>query len=275
MESRFVRKIHNVGFYVFAIMSRFGYEGKKIITLLLLLLCISNYLTGEVVVFTKQDSADWTLPENQDRIADSVWITRKHNQSIFNIAQESGYSGSSGSPVNTLWAGTAISEAENGDFVSFVTMHGGSPQLLIDDTVALYLPQYGEYYDVVFLSYSGGNNGGGFSYSREQMYPDHLHINNHEITPNQVLIHQNYPNPFNPVTTLRYELLEDSFVKITIFDMLGNQINNLISQNQSSGFNVVQWNATNDAGSPVSAGLYLYAIQAGEFRQTRKMILLK
>ena len=43
-------------------------------------------LKSEVVIFTKQDSADWTLPQNQDRIADSIWITRKHNQSIFNLS---------------------------------------------------------------------------------------------------------------------------------------------------------------------------------------------
>jgi len=52
-------------------------------------------------------------------------------------------------------------------------------------------------------------------------------------------------------------------------------INNLVKSNQSSGFKSVQWNATNNLGQPVSAGVYLYTIEAGEFRQTKKMILLK
>jgi hypothetical protein len=86
---------------------------------------------------------------------------------------------------------------------------------------------------------------------------------------------QNYPNPFNPVTTLRYDLTEDAFVNITIYDMMGRVVKTLVNNQQNAGFKSVIWDATNDAGSPVSAGLYLYTIQAGAFRQTKKMVLLK
>ena len=127
---------------------------------------IDFQLATGTVVFTKDDSADWTLPENQDRITDNVWITRKHTQSLFNIAQEDGYSGNSGSPVGTLWADTTTTAAVSANYTSFVAMHGGSTQSLIGDTVSLYLPQDGLYFDVTFLSFSGGNSGGGFSYSR-------------------------------------------------------------------------------------------------------------
>ena len=85
----------------------------------------------------------------------------------------------------------------------------------------------------------------------------------------------NYPNPFNPITKLRYDLPKDAFVSITIYDMLGNVINNLVSGNQSSGFKSIKWNATNNQGVPVSAGVYLYKIQAGDFVETKKMVLLK
>ena len=85
----------------------------------------------------------------------------------------------------------------------------------------------------------------------------------------------NYPNPFNPVTHLRYNLPEDALVNITIYDMMGRQVSTLVSSQQTAGFKSVLWNATNDKGSPVSAGLYLYTIQAGKFRQTKKMVLLK
>ena len=57
--------------------------------------------------------------------------------------------------------------------------------------------------------------------------------------------------------------------------MLGNVINNLVNDNQNSGYKSVQWNAKNNQGQPVSAGVYLYSIEAGDFRQTKKMILLK
>ena len=86
---------------------------------------------------------------------------------------------------------------------------------------------------------------------------------------------QNYPNPFNPVTTFRYDLPENSHVNITIYDMLGRQVRTLVNQTQDAGYRSVIWNATNDYGKPVSAGVYLYQIQAGEFRQTKKMVLLK
>ena len=95
------------------------------------------------------------------------------------------------------------------------------------------------------------------------------------IIPKVFALHQNYPNPFNPTTTLRYDIPEDSFVRVTVYDMLGNVVNNLVNDNQNSGYRSVQWNATNNQGQPVSAGVYLYSIEAGKFRQTKKMILLK
>jgi len=95
------------------------------------------------------------------------------------------------------------------------------------------------------------------------------------ISPLAFSLHQNYPNPFNPITTLKYDLPEDSFVDITIYDMLGNVVNNLINQNQNSGYKSIQWDATNNIGQPVSAGLYLYTIQVGDYTQTKKMVLLK
>ena len=232
-------------------------------------------LQGEVIVFTKQDSADWTLQENQDRITNSVWITRKYNQGIFNIAQETGYSGNAGSPIGTLWAGSSTAEAESGDFTSFLNMHGGNPQSLINDTISLYLEEYGRYFDLVFLSFSGGNSGGGFSYTREEVFPNHLGFSNSINTPQTFRLHQNYPNPFNPVTTLSYYLFKESYVSITIYDMLGNMIKNLVNQKQNSGLKSIQWDARNNQGEPVSAGLYLYTIDAGDFRQTKKMALLK
>ena len=88
-------------------------------------------------------------------------------------------------------------------------------------------------------------------------------------------MNQNYPNPFNPVTNLNYDLPEDSFVSITIYDMVGNVINNLVNTNQSSGYKSAQWNATNNQGQPVSAGVYFYSIESKQFRHTKKMVLLK
>ena len=104
---------------------------------------------------------------------------------------------------------------------------------------------------------------------------DGLYSNNDNIIPKDYSVNQNYPNPFNPVTRFRYDLPEDALVNITIYDMMGRVVKTLINDQQTAGYKSLHWNATNDAGSPVSAGIYLYMIQAGDFRQTKKMILLK
>jgi len=93
--------------------------------------------------------------------------------------------------------------------------------------------------------------------------------------PDVYALHQNYPNPFNPITRINYDLPEDALVNITIYDMMGRQVKTLINSEQSAGYRTTRWNATNHIGQPVSAGLYLYVIQASNFRQTRKMVLLK
>ena len=98
-------------------------------------------------------------------------------------------------------------------------------------------------------------------------FTDHL--------PHGYILHPAYPNPFNPSTTLSYELLEQAYVNIIIYDLLGRQVKSLINQTQDAGFKSVIWNATNDYGKPLSAGVYLYQIRAGEFVQTKKMVLLK
>ncbi len=88
-------------------------------------------------------------------------------------------------------------------------------------------------------------------------------------------IFQNYPNPFNPITTIQYELPQRSDVQFTIYDLLGKKVTTLVSETQGAGYKSAQWNATNDNGQQVSAGVYFYQIRAGDFVQIKKMILLK
>ena len=104
---------------------------------------------------------------------------------------------------------------------------------------------------------------------------DALNIAENNAVPELYTLHQNYPNPFNPVTTLRYDLPEDGLVNIAIYDMMGRVVKTLINDQQTANYRAIQWNATNDLGQAVSAGIYLYTIQAGDFRQTKKMVLLK
>ena len=96
-----------------------------------------------------------------------------------------------------------------------------------------------------------------------------------ETLPITYNLYNAYPNPFNPVTSLNYGLPEDGLVNIIIYDMIGRIVKTLVNSSQTAGYKSIKWNATNDRNEPVSAGLYLYTIQAGEFRQTKKMVLLK
>jgi hypothetical protein len=121
-------------------------------------------------------------------------------------------------------------------------------------------------------SYYGGNSPDMGTY--ESPFTGLLALNGIGL-PDVFALHANYPNPFNPVTTLQYDLPEDGLVNITIYNMMGRVVSNLVSSQQNAGYKSIQWNATNNAGKPVSAGIYLYEIQAGKFRQTKKMVLLK
>ena len=95
------------------------------------------------------------------------------------------------------------------------------------------------------------------------------------ILPDNYTLHQNYPNPFNPVTTLRYSLPFYDHVTLTIYDLSGREINQIVNTSQPAGFQSVVWNATDYFGRSVGAGVYLYQIQAGDFKDRKKMVLLK
>ena len=104
---------------------------------------------------------------------------------------------------------------------------------------------------------------------------DQLDAKIETILPERFTLYQNYPNPFNPLTILRYDLPENSLVDITIYDIYGREVKTLINQTQDAGYKSVTWDATNDYGKPVSAGIYLYQIQAGDYISSKKMVLLK
>ena len=129
--------------------------------------------------------------------------------------------------------------------------------------------------DLSYGRISDGNNGWAFMVPTPGYANLGLSFLVNNSIPDTYRLHQNYPNLFNLMTTLEYDLPEDAQVSITIYDMNGRIVSNLISSQQSAGYKSIQWNTTNNTGLQVSAGLYFYMIQAGEFRQTKKMVLLK
>jgi hypothetical protein len=93
--------------------------------------------------------------------------------------------------------------------------------------------------------------------------------------PGEFALHPNFPNPFNPTTMIAYDLPDAADVQLDIYDLMGRNINRVVNQNQSAGRHFVTWNANDYLGNQVSAGVYLYRLQAGNKIVTRKMILMK
>jgi aminopeptidase N len=93
--------------------------------------------------------------------------------------------------------------------------------------------------------------------------------------PGRFALHQNYPNPFNAGTTIRYELAEESEVRLVVYNITGQAVATLIDGRQGPGAQAVYWDARDDREQAVSSGVYLCRLQAGEQRSSKKMLLLR
>ena len=90
------------------------------------------------------------------------------------------------------------------------------------------------------------------------------------LLPEKIYLMQNYPNPFNPVTTIQYALPKRSDVSLVIYTILGEEVKRFSELGVQSGHHEFIWDASNAA-----SGVYLYRLRAGDFIQTKKMLLLK
>jgi len=93
--------------------------------------------------------------------------------------------------------------------------------------------------------------------------------------PQQIILYNNFPNPWNATTTISYDIPTQSTVSVTIYDIQGRFVKTLINYTADPGRYSVTWGGTNDLSQLVSGGVYLYRIQAGDYLQTKKMLLLK
>ena len=83
-------------------------------------------------------------------------------------------------------------------------------------------------------------------------------------------LHQNYPNPFNPSTKIKYSIINKAIVIIKVYDILGNEIKTLVNEEKTIGNYEIEFD-----GSNLASGIYLYRMQAGNFSDTKKLILIK
>ena len=88
-------------------------------------------------------------------------------------------------------------------------------------------------------------------------------------------LRQNYPNPFNPTTTIQFGLPVDAMVSLNIYNARGQLVKALANGTMPAGVHQIAWNGTDEGGTLVASGMYFYMLQSGDFRETRRMILLK
>jgi hypothetical protein len=149
----------------------------------------------------------------------------------------------------------------------------------VQEPINLQLTGLGEDYYVMVSVEDSGNSGGvvleGFLGLGEvinyQITLDPLSVDQlKSLTPDNFELAQNFPNPFNPTTTIQYSIPQRSNVSLKIYDVLGNEIATLLDEYREAGSYTVEFDASN-----LSSGIYFYRLKAGDYLQTRKMILLK
>ena len=102
------------------------------------------------------------------------------------------------------------------------------------------------------------------------------YLSTDDITaPTDFALHDNYPNPFNPTTQIRFDMPIMGDVRLTIYNMLGQKVKEYQMNGLPVGYHTLTWNATNNLGDPVSAGIYFYQLQTKTFTKTKRMVLLK
>jgi PKD repeat protein len=186
-----------------------------------------------------------------------------------------------GTSIDFVWNKTI--DPDPLDEVSYQLVYGTDWQdsstyvfsdITIDTSISILVDNNNQYYWIVVARDADGFIVGSNNDTPNMVTVGTLSVDNNTV-PTVFALHQNYPNPFNPTTKISYDLPKNEFVSISIYDVMGRKMKSLINSMQEAGYRSITWDATNDLGQPISAGMYIYTIQAGEFRQTRKMVLLK
>jgi hypothetical protein len=123
------------------------------------------------------------------------------------------------------------------------------------------------HYKITALDYAGNESGAAS--------PDEVSGKEIPLIPVTFRLYQNVPNPFNPATVIRFDLPTATHVKLYIYNVKGERIATVVDQHMTEGRKEVGWIAVDDRGRSTASGIYFYRLIAGDFVQTRKMVLLK
>jgi len=193
---------------------------------------------------------------------------------------------------DSLWAEMAIGEgysANSGLFKTelqtFKTLHPGEGDVLylrvFNAAAYLEATHYGES-EAHTVAYMQGEEFRPFADADDDcVMPNPCYTTSVEwtdpsaVVPATYALHQNYPNPFNPETDIRYQIPEGGHVELTIYNVLGQKVSAVVDGYRDAGSYTVRWFGTDQGGRSLGSGIYFYRLQAGDFSETRKMILMK
>ncbi len=205
-----------------------------------------------------------------------VWLIKTEN--IIPVEMLSFTSEVTGNDVKLFWS--TATETNNSGFE--IQKQVANRQSAVSKWESIgFVPGFGtttevHHYSFVDESLQSGN----YQYRLKQVdfdgsftYSDIIEVE--VLSPNVFSLEQNYPNPYNPSTTIRYEIPEQSFVTIKVYDVLGNEIATLVNEEKPAGSYEVEFNIYSDEGQNLVSGVYFYKLQVGNFIQTKKMVLLK
>jgi hypothetical protein len=116
----------------------------------------------------------------------------------------------------------------------------------------------------------GYNTSGWGNFSKVQRFNTNIVSVEREEIPIEYALEQNYPNPFNPTTTIQYSVMKRSTIQLVLYDILGREVEILVNKEQDAGHYNIDFNAGN-----LASGVYLYKLKAGDFVETKKMVLMK
>ncbi|XWN37759.1 MAG: T9SS type A sorting domain-containing protein [Balneola sp.] len=187
----------------------------------------------------------------------------------------------------TSWSFKELLPQSNSKSISISPLQSG--QLYLSDTTKVFFSEnYGdtlqeilEFEEEVTGLYKKPNSDILYVLTRTDLYKvengqptsiKQVPVSNEETPeiPNTVSLKQNYPNPFNPTTTIEFELDKSTFTKLTVYDVLGRKVQELVNEIRPAGTNIIKFNATN-----LASGVYLYRLEADGVVQTKRLMLIK
>ncbi|MBX7152392.1 choice-of-anchor D domain-containing protein [bacterium] len=137
--------------------------------------------------------------------------------------------------------------------------------------IGLYFRDNGEW------SYLGGEGAEGQITAKLDKFGELAMFYNpeHVFLPKKIELSQNYPNPFNPSTTIRFGLPDEGKVKLTVYNILGQKVKELLSESRNAGYHEVRWDGKNEIGQQVATGVYIYRLETPKEIVAKKMLLVK